>query len=89
MTTTPQPRQLMFQEQAGRFATTRETVDAQVATIRANGIRTALDLIVAGKRGSGFNALWQSYREQVRASGLAYSHLTGGHHLERDGGGQR
>ena len=70
--------QLMFQEQAGRFATTRDDVTQTVDRIRENGIHDTIQLLVAGKPGRAHMRLWRSYREQVEASGLAYVHLPGG-----------
>lgn len=61
--------QTIWQENAARFAVTREQHDAQLATRRREGIRQVLDRLVDGKPGAHY-LLQRSFLDQLRIVGL-------------------
>lgn len=69
---------LLVQEQASRFATTRDDAAATAARIRANGITDALALLRAGLPGSAHAVIMRSFYLQARALGLHLHETDGG-----------
>ncbi len=67
--------QSVWQENAARFATTRESVDALLDVRRREGTRQALDALRAGNRARAHFALQRSFHDQLQIAGLA----TAGH----------
>ena len=61
--------QTIWQENAARFATTRQQLDSRLATRRREGIRQVLDRLVDGKPGAHY-LLQRSFLDQLAIAGL-------------------
>jgi hypothetical protein len=68
---------LQCQEDAARFATTRESAAEQAAIVRANGHAEAIALLVKGEPGRAYAVVMRTWMRQVRVLGLSYAGIPG------------
>lgn len=70
----------VWQDNAARFATTREDVDALLAARRREGIAQAAELLYGGRPGGRQRALWaltRSFLEQLEIEGIPSAGVPG------------
>lgn len=70
----------IYSENAARFATTRESVDEQLAVRRGEGIRQAVELLASDQAGRRQRALWvvmRSFLDQLAIAGLSSAGIPG------------
>jgi len=68
---------LQVQEQAARFATTREEREHQAAHIRRNGHASAISLMGQGTPGRAYAVVMRTFLHQIRTLGLSYAGIPG------------
>lgn len=67
----------VWQDNAARFATTREDVDELLATRRGEGIAQAAELIYSGRRQQALWALTRSFLDQLAIAGIPNAGVPG------------
>lgn len=75
MTTTPAGT--IWQDNARRFARTREDVEHDQAAIRARYHEQAIAALRDGRPGRAYYLVMRGFHEQVKVAGLGYSAVAG------------